>query len=184
MTALDCHHAWVNSATDYLALDDDALLAQCRVDTFRVSGPGGQHRNRTDTAVRLTHEPTTISALASERRSQLQNRQQALHRLRSAIAHEVRLPVDLERYTPPTQLYAVLGAPKTRRLGLRHADYPRGVQRFLDLFVAVDGVVSEAAERAGVSTGALSRFIQADASLLAHCNVLRKERGLRPLRGR
>jgi hypothetical protein len=45
-------------------------------------------------------------------------------------------------------------------------------------------VVSEAAQRAGVSTGALSRFIQADPPLLVRCNALRKERGLRPLRGR
>lgn len=174
----------MKSAADYLALDDDALLAQCRVDTFRVSGPGGQHRNRTDTAVRLTHEPSAVTAQASERRSQLQNRQQALRRLRLAIAHEVRLPVDLERYTPPSALHAVLAAPKAKRLGPRHADYPRGVQRFLDLFVAVDAVLNEAAQRAGVSTGALSRFIQADPPLLALCNALRKERGLRPLRGR
>jgi hypothetical protein len=174
----------VKPSADYLVLDDDALLAQCRIDTFRVSGPGGQHRNRTDTAVRLTHEPSAVTAQASERRSQLQNRQQALRRLRLAIAHEVRRPVELERYTPPVELRAVVGAPKSKRLGPRHADYPRGVQRFLDLFVAVDAVVNEAAERAGVSTGALSRFIQADPPLLVHCNALRKERGLRPLRGR
>ena len=169
---------------DYLALDDDALFAQCRVETFRVSGPGGQHRNRTDTAVRLTHEPSGVTAQASERRSQLQNRHRALRRLRVTIAHRVRRPVDLARYAPPAELQAVLAAPKSKRLGPRHADYPRGVQRFLDLFVAVDAVVGEAAQRTGVSTGALSRFIQADPPLLARCNALRKERGLRPLRGR
>ena len=169
---------------DYLALDDDALFAQCRVDTFRVSGPGGQHRNRTDTAVRLTHAPSGVTAQASERRSQLQNRKRALRRLRVAIAHDVRRPLDLDGYAPPAELRAVLAAATAKRLGPRHADYPRGVQAFLDLFVAVDAVVSEAARRAGVSTGALSRFIQADPPLMVCCNALRDERGLRPLRGR
>ena len=43
---------------DWLALPDAELQAQCRFDRFRVSGPGGQHRNRRNTAVRLVHEPT------------------------------------------------------------------------------------------------------------------------------
>ena len=37
---------------------DDALLAECRVETFRAGGPGGQHQNKTESAVRLTHLPT------------------------------------------------------------------------------------------------------------------------------
>ncbi|MYJ01125.1 MAG: peptide chain release factor-like protein, partial [Chloroflexi bacterium] len=45
---------------NWLALPDEELLAQCRFERFRVSGPGGQHRNKTDSAVRLTHEPTGV----------------------------------------------------------------------------------------------------------------------------
>ena len=169
-------------ATDYLALDDAALLQQCRVETFRVSGPGGQHRNKTDTAVRLTHRPTGIVALGQETRSQHRNRERALRRLRRAIALQLRRPLALDDYTPPPHLHAILAAPKTRRIGPRHRDYPRGVQALLDLFLALDCVVGETAAHAGVSTGALSRLIVADPNLLRTVNQLRAERGLRPLR--
>lgn len=45
-------------AVDYLSLTDAELLRQCNVDTYRASGPGGQHRNKTESAVRLRHTPT------------------------------------------------------------------------------------------------------------------------------
>jgi len=64
----------------------DRLLAECDVETYRGSGPGGQHRNRRDSAVRLTHRPTGIVVTASERRSQHQNKEVALERLALKLA--------------------------------------------------------------------------------------------------
>lgn len=56
-----------------------------QVEFYRASGPGGQHRNTTDSAVRIRHLPTGIVAQASEHRSQLQNRLKAMERLQAAI---------------------------------------------------------------------------------------------------
>ncbi len=64
---------------------DDALLAECRVETFRSGGPGGQHQNTTDSAVRLVHLPTGIRVVARDERSQHRNRQIALERLRERL---------------------------------------------------------------------------------------------------
>ncbi|CAI8593510.1 unnamed protein product [Vicia faba] len=70
----------------YLDLTDDDLMKQCEMGTFKSSGPGGQHRNKRESAVRLKHLPTGIIAQASEDRSQHMNRASALKRLRSLIA--------------------------------------------------------------------------------------------------
>lgn len=64
---------------------DEDLLAQCRVETFRAGGPGGQHQNTTDSGVRLVHEPTGIRVVARTERSQHRNRSLALARLRRRL---------------------------------------------------------------------------------------------------
>ena len=69
---------------------DEELLAQCRVETFMAGGKGGQHQNRTESGVRLTHLPPGLVATAREERSQFRNKAAALARLRKrliALAH-------------------------------------------------------------------------------------------------
>ncbi len=84
------HVSQVNK--DYLLpADDDTLLAKCRIETFRAGGPGGQHQNKTESAVRLTHLPTGITVIARESRSQHRNRQVALTRLRAALEERARV---------------------------------------------------------------------------------------------
>ncbi|HSH74099.1 MAG TPA: peptide chain release factor-like protein [Longimicrobiales bacterium] len=76
-----------DSAAQHLHIpeDDEALLAQCRVETFRSGGPGGQHQNVTESGVRLVHLPTGIRVTAREERSQHRNRTVALRRLRGKL---------------------------------------------------------------------------------------------------
>src|SRR5437764_10759820 len=71
-------------------LSDAQLLAQCEVDTYRASGPGGQKRNKTSSAVRLRHPPSGLIVIAEESRSQHENRAKALRRLRQALYLKVR----------------------------------------------------------------------------------------------
>jgi protein subunit release factor B len=62
-------------------LDPERVLAECELEFVRASGPGGQHRNRRETGVRLTHLPTGVVVMATERRSQAANRRLALERM-------------------------------------------------------------------------------------------------------
>ncbi len=85
-----------------LALDDATLEAQCEVEFFIASGPGGQHRNKTESGVRLTHPPTPLYVTATQRRSQAQNRGVALERLREALKALTVVP-KTRRATRPTR---------------------------------------------------------------------------------
>jgi ribosome-associated protein len=71
---------------------DEDLLAECRVETFRSGGPGGQHQNTSDSGVRLIHQPTGIRVVARDERSQHRNRVLALQRLRTRLEALNRKP--------------------------------------------------------------------------------------------
>jgi len=90
------------AAVRAMALDDAALLAECEEEFFVAGGPGGQHRNKTESGVRLTHRPTELSVTATERRSQSQNRTEALHRLRRGLA-ELSFVPKVRRPTRPSR---------------------------------------------------------------------------------
>ena len=70
--------------------EDEALLAECRVDTFRSGGPGGQHQNVTESGVRLVHLPTGVRTSSRTERSQHRNRSLALKRLREKLEELTR----------------------------------------------------------------------------------------------
>src|SRR5258708_26717143 len=74
----------------WTVLTDEQLLAQCEVDTYRASGPGGQKRNKTSSAVRIRHPASGLIVIAEESRSQHENKAKALRRLRQAFFLRLR----------------------------------------------------------------------------------------------
>src|ERR671917_2144170 len=65
---------------------DEDLLRECEVETFRSGGPGGQHVNKVETGVRLTHLPTGLVVACREERSQHRNKMNCLRKLRDEVA--------------------------------------------------------------------------------------------------
>lgn len=169
---------------DYLLVSDDALIGQCEVDRYRASGPGGQHRNKTESAVRLRHKLTGVQAIGEDSRSQSENKLHAVRRLRAAIALDVREPVGLEHYAPSPRLASMiaggtapLGA-KTRLTG----EYWASIAELLDLLVAGKLEIGTTAQRLGITTGALSKLLLHDDQVGRAINDLRRGAGMRPLR--
>lgn len=83
-------------------LDRAALEAACDITFFTAGGPGGQHRNRVATGVRLHHRPSGIVVTATERRSQAANRRVALDRLAARLAEAAHVPLP-RHATRPTR---------------------------------------------------------------------------------
>lgn len=81
---------------------DEELLKMCSIDTFRSSGPGGQHVNKTDSAVRLTFLPQNIVVTSQTERSQFLNKQNCLKKLRQKVEKlnyrpKKRIPTKISR---------------------------------------------------------------------------------------
>jgi protein subunit release factor A len=86
-------------------------LDEIRVETYKSSGPGGQHKNKRETAVRVRHLPTGVIALATEHRSQSRNKALALHRLELRLRalrkkKKTRIPTAIPRSHKESMLTA------------------------------------------------------------------------------
>jgi hypothetical protein len=165
------------------ALDPAALAAQCDFRATRRSGPGGQNRNKVETAVVFLHRPTGITAQASERRTQGENRRAALHRLRLELALGIRRPIQNseERPYPPTKLW------RTRCRGARidvnpeHDDFPALLAEALDVLFASGDDPKPAARLLGCSPTQLIRFLKEAPRAMVSINERRRAAGRHPL---
>ena len=106
---------------------DDALLAQCDVQTFRAGGPGGQHQNMTDSAVRLVHRATGVTVTSRAQRSQYLNKMDALRRLRLKLRRLNEPPPPPRRPTRPSRAASERRlAEKQRRAAAKRLRRPPG----------------------------------------------------------
>lgn len=165
----------------FLQLDDRALLAQCLVDVYRASGPGGQKRNKIESAVRLRHQPTGLVGVAEESRSQHENKARALKRLRRNIALRLRRMVDVEHYKPSDLLAGCITHGSKLHLGRRDQRFLPAVQEILDVLQACGVQISTAARLIGVSTGNLSAFLRDEPAVWRRVNEMRTAAGLKGL---
>lgn len=162
------------------ALPIEQLLKHCEMRRGRRRGPGGQHRNKVETTVVVTHLPTGVRGEASERRSQLENRQQAVFRLRVNLALEVRCARDDS--TPLSELW------RSRCLGGRlavspvHEDFPALMAEALDVLAACDMHLTVAARALQATASQLTRFLKIEPRALQLVNDRRRSAGHPPLR--
>jgi hypothetical protein len=160
------------------SLEVSRLLKECDLGFGRSTGPGGQNRNRRDTAVKLVHVPTGISASATERRHQKENRTMALRRLRLKLAVEVRTP----RPEEPSQLWSKRRQGRLMSVNPAHPDYPALLAEALDVISLCDWDVAHAAGRLSISMSQLTRLLRHEKMAFAAVNRCRQERGFPPLR--
>jgi hypothetical protein len=158
----------------------DELLAQCDVVRTRRSGPGGQHRNKVETAVVITHRPTGCQGQASERRSQDLNRQAAVQRLRVRLALNVRSADALKG--EPSPLWQSRVRSRQVAVSIEHNDFPSLLAEALNWLFAVDWDATDAAEKLGISTSQLVKFLAREPEALQQLNAARQARGQRSLR--
>jgi hypothetical protein len=169
------------SRSTWTALSDDQLLAQCEVDTYRASGPGGQKRNKTSSAVRLRHPPSGLIVIAEESRSQHENKAKALKRLRRALYLELREPPSADVLQHPDYATARDGEGRLH-FGRKDPRFWPAVGIVLDALAAIEARVADAAKLLGVSTANLVDFLQTDPKVWQAANQLRARSGQKPLR--
>lgn len=160
------------------AISQAELLKACHETRTKRSGPGGQHRNKTETAVVLVHGPTGISAEGSERRSQAENRRVAIHRLRLRLALEHREPAAME----PSESWRKRVRGRQLVISAEHEDFPALLAEALDQLQAARFEIPPAARALGVTGTQLVRLFQKCPAAWVALNHHRAHAGLPALK--
>lgn len=162
------------------AIDPHELIRSCKVRFDRRRGPGGQHRNKVETAAIIEHTPTGVVGEASERRSQAENRRVALFRLRVNLALKIRYRnVDREK---PSRLWVSRCRGGRISINPKHDDFPAMLAEALDAVTRHDADVSAAAADLRCTASQLVKLLKVERRAIDLVNGRRKELELKPLR--
>jgi len=162
------------------SLEEEGLLAQCSVGKGRTSGPGGQHRNKVETKVTITHDATGVVGQAGERRSAGENRRVALRRLRLNLATQARAPVPLG--DARSELWRSRCKGGRISCSTRHWDFPAMLAEAMDTIEACGHDPKKASARLECTASQLIKFVKEHPPAFAQWNERRGERGMHPLR--
>jgi len=146
----------------WLRLDDEALLKQCKEDRYKSGGPGGQRRNKVETAVKLHHGASGASVHSNDSRYLQRNRLTAVRRLRERIALNVRAPFDLDSPELPDEFINQRGSRGTLGVNEKNPVYPIVVATALDALQATGGSYARTADALGITTSQLVKFLKSD----------------------
>ncbi len=157
---------------------EDRLMADCAIQRTRRTGPGGQHRNKVETAVVINHKPTGVRAEASERRSPAANLAAAIFRLRVKLALKIRMPLREQ----PSELWT--GRTEGRQIAVNpaHDDFPALLAEALDVLAANAWAPGIAAGFLGVSASQLVKMLKLEPDALTLLNTERQGLNLPRLR--
>lgn len=161
---------------------DDDLLAACDMRFTRRSGPGGQHRNKVETAVVLLHRPTEITAEAHEERSQAENRRTALFRLRLKLAVNLRSEPPSDIAPTPSDLWTQRRHGSRIAVASEHRDFPSLIAEALDTLSFHGYAPTPTAEHLRVSASQLIGLLRQHGPALAALNQQRAAQGKPPLK--
>jgi len=170
-----CPHAELRRRLDFT---DAQLLAECEIHRHRASGPGGQHRNKVSSAIRLRHKPSDLVAIGTESRLQGENQARALRRLRIAIALIARIP-------PPAKPRWPEGVQATGgrlRISESNPGFPAALALVLDAFLANRGQLAATAAFLSVSGSSLTKFLRDHPPAWREAARIRAAAGLPPLK--
>ena len=148
-----------------LQLDDNELSAWCEIDFFRATGPGGQKRNKSSSAVRLKLTGTDFAVTDCTERSQHRNRANALRKLRMLVALSCREEIAENPDLPPA-------------CAKKNPAYPLWCAKIFDVLATENWELAPAAVKLGWTTGSLLKKLSGDPELWRKFCDIRKKNGL------